>query len=219
MQDYVNELLALRRVCGEQANALAAKHKLVASEPPIEALSVTFNLATVSLELASHYVVAWGAQQSSGVSKEEAIKQRPEKSERLMILAKTMFVWAMSAMEHTSKQSLATYPGIVPLTAKQIKRKDLFFREVITASADCGLIDPAQKPLWYGANTIRNRLVHNNGIGDGANKWDFTKELTVTMADGKMIQGTLMTFPRLTSWLVVQYAVWCDRFLQKAVKP
>jgi hypothetical protein len=81
------------------------------------------------------------------------------------------------------------------------------------ASADAKLISLENRPNWHGANTIRNRIAHNNGYGDQNETWRFSADLVITMEDETMMRGDHLTFQKLTAWLVVQYADWCDRFL------
>ena len=124
-------------------------------------------------------------------------------------------MWCMSAIEYNTKQALQIYPQVL---GPSDPGKDLFLANVIKSSADAGLIDSERRPLWFGANTIRNRLVHNNGIGNASQTWQFTKDLSITMEDGKPFRGSTMTFPLLTGWITSAYADWCDAFLSK-LKP
>jgi hypothetical protein len=64
-------------------------------------------------------------------------------------------------------------------------------------------------------NTIRNKIVHNNGVADAEASWTFSDELTVTTEDGRPIRGKIVALPQLTLWLVNQYADWADRFLER----
>jgi hypothetical protein len=119
-------------------------------------------------------------------------------------------VWCMSAIEYNAKQAIACYRQVLGSNTEP-----RYLRDAISASADAGLIDEAHRNLWLGANTIRNRLVHNNGFGGAAASWTFSPDLTVAMEKGKMMTGSIMTFPRLTDWLITAYADWCDAFLKR----
>jgi hypothetical protein len=210
MQEFIDELARLRSQSGALASDLAKKHKIPATEQPIGALGMSFNYLTAALEHTSHYQVAWGKASTDGLTAEEIASKRGQNGERLVMLSKTAFVWCMSSVEYAMKTAMGLYPGVLgePI-------KNLYLGQVIELSAKRGLIDDARRPLWYGANKIRNRLVHNNGIGDENREWKFSDALTITMRDGEMIRGTIMTFPHLIGWLIVAFADWCDAFLSR----
>jgi hypothetical protein len=214
MKEYMDELAKVRSQCLSLGDALAKKHKLSLQEPPLEALPISFNFATLGLELTSHYDKAWGTHPVTGLSAERIAILRDENAQRLVMLSKTVFTWSLSGMEYAAKRALAKYPSVIPLKKKKGAR--IYLRDIIEASGDAGLIEAAKRPLWLGANTIRNKVVHNNGVGEGNAKWEFSKGLSLTMEDGKMLQGTMMTFPFLLGWIVAEYADWCDRFLGRA---
>ena len=172
-----------------------------------------FHFSTLALELTSHYVAAWGTYPTAGLTADQIAKKRGENGERLVMLSKTAFTWTLSAMEYAAKRATDAYPGAI---ATKKKGKTLYLADIVQFSPDAGLIDATKRRLWFGVNTIRNKVVHNNGYGDGAAKWEFSKDLTITMEDGKMLEGTVMTFPRLLAWIVAEYADWCERFLSKA---
>lgn len=69
--------------------------------------------------------------------------------------------------------------------------------------------------LWRGANTLRNKLIHNNAIGDSDKTWAYPFG-TIVMERDREIQGTIQGFPQLTLWAVNQWARWCDRYHTKA---
>jgi hypothetical protein len=211
MKEFLIELANLRTDTSERAARLAKKHGLDATEMPIGALGMIFNFTTAALEHSSHYDAAWAKLSTEALTEDKIAFKRNENAQRLVMLSKTMFVWCMSSVEYAVKTGIALYPKALGKL-----KNDPSMRELIILSADHGLIKNADRPLWLGANTIRNRLVHNNGIGRGDGKWEFTKNLTITMEDEQMIQGTIMTFPRLTAWLVAGYDNWCDAFLEKA---
>jgi hypothetical protein len=217
MKEFMDELLAIRSRSGALADELSKKHKCGAKDdPPLEAFGIFFNNATLAVELTSFYQAAWGQLPVHGLSPEQITQKRNENGERLTLLSKSMFMWAMSAMEFATKRALAKYPGVVKTKGKV---KDLRLGEIIQHSADAGLIDQAHRIPWFGANTIRNRIVHNNGYADRTATLEFSNGLRIVMEDGNMIVGTIMTFPHLTSWLIGEYGVWCDRFLEKTSVP
>lgn len=215
MHEFMQKLLDLRSESGRLSHELAAKYKIAVSEPPIEALQMCFNDITFAAELTSHYMVAWARIPIVGLTQEQITKKRGENTERLVALSKTMFVWSLSSAEYSAKCIIAKYPAVLNIKKKPNRR--LYLADIVAASRDAGLISADQRVLWLGANTIRNRVVHNNGYGEGDGRWKYAEDHTIVMEDKKMIQGTIMTFPRLTEWLVKQYADWSDRFLTKAL--
>lgn len=217
MQEFIDELLALRPQCEEAGERLSAAHEVLRSDAPLSAFNMIFSSATVTLELASHYVVAWEAAHhvavAEGWSPERIARSRDENGQRLIYISKTMFAWSLSAIEHASKAAMAAHPDVLNANGGKAR----YFADVIKLSADVGLIDPEPRPLWFATNTIRNSIVHNNGIGSTDAEWEFSPNLRFKMEKGQMAQGSIMTFPRLTSWLIAQYDVWCARFLNAAI--
>lgn len=213
MQEFMNELFKIRSDLERHGDLLAKKHGLGVQAPPLEAFPMAFNFATVALELTSHYTAAWGAHPVLNLTAEQIEEKRRENGERLVTLSKTTFVWTLSVIEYNLRRAIELYPAVLP-TKK--KGRNIYFADMVVWSAEAGLIDPARRQLWLGANTIRNKCVHNNGYGDDAANWHFSNDLVIEMQEGRMIEGTIMTFPKLTSWVVGEYADWCDQFLARA---
>lgn len=183
------------------------------------AFGMCTNYAIVTRELASHYFQVWSSSAEAArlAPMSEALRRRvlDEKTQRLNLAAKAMFVWNMSSIEYACKEALKTHPSVIP--AANAANRDLKFRQVIDLSPAHGLIDVALLPLWRGANSIRNRMVHNNGIGNEDRDWTFSSALTIQMRAGQEIRGSLLVFPLLTTWVIEQYTEWCDRFYARAL--
>ena len=58
-------------------------------------------------------------------------------------------------------------------------------------------------------------MVHNNGFGDRADKWEFSERLAVIMENDEMIHGTIMTFPLLTNWVIKPIRIGATAFGRK----
>ncbi len=211
MKEFMDELARVRSAASAHAAELGKKHNLQATKQPIGALGMWFNFLTAALEQTSHYQVAWGKEPIEGLAPEQIARKRAENGQRLVMLSKTAFVWCLSSIEYAMKAAMERYPDVMGEPGKR-----RYLRDVINMSADIGLISDGRRRLWLGANAVRNRLVHNNGIGNRDAEWNFSEKLTVTMNDGEMIEGTIMTFPYLIGWLLDAYAEWCDAFLERA---
>lgn len=208
MQEFVDLLFNIRSNCTSARDRLSARHSLLHTDVPISAFGMIYNVVTSALEQSSHYANSWG--NPTSISNET--QDGRERLQRLMLTSKTMFIWSMSAVEYNSKQAIENIPNI--LTPRRAPR-DLYFGEIIKTSADHNLIASAKRPLWFGINKIRNRLVHNNGIANEDLQIDFHDGLRMIMNDRVQMAGNMMTFPRLTSWLVQEYAEWCNEFLAR----
>jgi hypothetical protein len=211
MKEFVTELTELRVHCSALAGLLAKKHEVSRQEPPLEAFGIFFNYATHACEITSHYDAAWGALSANGLSVAEIERKREENKQRLGMIGKHLFISSMSAAEFAAKRTVAAYPLLLDIR----KKGRLYLGDIISRSVDQLLVDAPTKELWDGAIRTRNCVVHNNGIADETREWKYSDALSIKMTDGQMTQGTMMTFPRLTRWVICAYAAWSDGLLAK----
>lgn len=212
MQEVIVKMMEVRALTGRHADGLARRHSVPAIDLPVGALGMMFNYVTLALEVADHYRAIWEKPAPIALPPERVARLRAENGDRVVMVGKTAFVWCMSAAEQAARDAAQRHPT---LFNPRNTRKRQYLADIVRTSGDIGLIDTQRRPLWFGANDIRNRLVHNNGIGEDAKSWQFSSELTITMERDKMMRGDLMTFPRLVEWLVDAYAAWCDALLIK----
>lgn len=121
--------------------------------------------AVISLELMDHYSRFWAARPPRD-KEEEA-----ERAERLMTVFRQMFVASMSALEFSAKLVLHGYPTS-PVTTRienlkdQRRNRRVYLSDIVNITQGLGLITSIEKDYWEAILTVRNIVVHNNGISD-----------------------------------------------------
>ena len=216
MKEFIAELSKIQNLSNSKRDVLSTKYKRPGIIQPLGAFGTFANMAVASIEAADNYAVLWNRpqEQQQMAAFDEAMRRKivGERNERLTLVTKSMFVWSMSSAEFAMRTAMQMHPDVIP----EAKGKEIKFAKMIGLSADAGFIPDDARPLWFGANVVRNKMVHNNAIGDRDETWTFSSDLTVTMRKGRVVQGTLKLFPALTHWLVSEYAVLCDNFLAAA---
>jgi hypothetical protein len=209
MQDVADELMGVRADATKASSDLKAKYAN-APEHPIAALMMCFNHATQAVELLSHYDAAWAkAQTTAAGSIEEA---RAQNGERVVMLGKSLFVFALSSMEFSAKAAAKGHPKLLKLDFS----KHIYLSTVMSKSLGAGLIDKAAKDQWDHVIWLRNVIIHNNGVSEQPSSITLSNGLKLDQLAGQMMQGNLLTFPRATRWAIGAYFSWCDAFLAKA---
>jgi hypothetical protein len=213
LETFFRVLQEVRSQCGGHVRTFGEKYSVDTTVPPVGAFHMCFNHATVAVELTSHYAREWSAIDWAKRHRPEDIdRAKDNNTERLIFLSKTMFVWSMSSIEYVANEVARAHPSMF-LGKKN--PKGLTFSDIIKRSTAAGLIDATKEPSWVAANMLRNIAVHNNGVATASGSWKITDEVTIVAEQGKMIKGSIMTFPYLTRWLIEEIAVWTDRFLTR----
>lgn len=205
MREVLEDVGRVRATAARLQADLAERFGVPEGDPPVGGLGICFNNTTLTLELLDHYSAIWS--KVASVPPAELARSRQENAERVTLVSKALFVLSMSGFEFSAKAAMAVRPGKIVTP-----RGRIYLRDIMRASQDRGLIDSALGTLWEGAIRTRNNLVHNNGIAENNMTYAFP-QVTVTMVQGRMMQGNLRFFALLTEWCVEAYARWCGAFL------
>jgi hypothetical protein len=212
MKDMLDELLLCRSDSAGHAENLAKKHSTKESEPPLGALNMIFNHATLALEHSNFYYEIWRKVAIPvGIPPEELEKRIEENGQRVAGSNKMLFVFALSAIEFSMKESCKLKPNVLELDL----RKRLYIREFMGKSHGRGLIDNISYTKWCVLADLRNALVHNNAIAEKTQSLQITPRATVRMVEGEMMKDDLMFIPSITRWVIESYSGWCDAFLTR----
>lgn len=206
MKEFIDQLAKTRAASQARADELSLKHGIKVTDTPINGLSMCFNHLTVALELTSHYEAAWNGRSTDGMSAEKIKILRDQNGERLVLLSKTAFVWSLSAIEFCMKTAIKHRPGVIV-----VKKPRPYIADIIGA-CDETIVPKEDRAAWISANKIRNRVVHNNGVGQAAEVHRFPAEDIKEELD-MMVTGSILTFPRILDWLIGAYARLCDGFI------
>lgn len=125
--------------CQENADALASKHGVAITDPPLVALNIIFAQATYGLELTSHYFVC-----------SQPFPASEENGERIKSIGQTVFVRSISAIEYSINMASRTNAEILQLKKKA---KNLYLGELIAPSIST--VNPAHTPCWTGLKPWR----------------------------------------------------------------
>jgi hypothetical protein len=128
-----------------------------------------------------------------------------------VLLLQALLVFSLSAIEYSVKEAAVAYPRVLDLNPAKRHYVDYLFGR----SHARGLIGPEDQEGWSAVATLRNTLVHNNGIADTTLDVALGSGASVKMHAGTMAETTVGNAAKTVAWIVSAYATWCDAFLQR----
>ncbi|WP_395504791.1 hypothetical protein [Ectopseudomonas hydrolytica] len=179
-------------------------------EDPASFFGMAFNIITMTLELLDHYHVLWGKLNPKEFSNPE--ETREQNGQRVTLLQKMCFIELMSAFEFSAKKAVLENQQLFG----EFKGR-IYLAGIMERSKDKGLLSEEQLRLWKGASTLRNSLVHNNGIAEKDGVYSYP-EVTVTLRSDCMSQGNIKLFGLVSKWLLLEARSWLEN-ANKQIQP
>ncbi|MGB0920149.1 MAG: hypothetical protein ACPG06_01575 [Alphaproteobacteria bacterium] len=209
MQEVLEQGLVIRKECETLSDTLSADTSLPDTDHPIGALGMCFNHATLFVESAHNYYLQWS--EAKTIPMDELDQTREQNEQRIIELGKFLYVSAMSSMEFSMKRANIRLGNPLGLPTKTLDKA--YMRNMIKSSVDSNLIEQSDGALFEGAVNVRNSVVHNNGVAQRTVTYKFENDLILDLQQDQMTQGSLLTFPKLTLWVIQKYAQWCQSLL------
>jgi hypothetical protein len=122
-----------------------------------------------------------------------------QNGERIMSLNRMLFIQMMSVIEYSFKKNVTSHPKIIGNCEEKAGR--IYLSKIINNAYKSEFLTKDNKALWFQVISIRNDLVHNNGIPDQNHKVILPK-LKFNKQSGKMLEGDLSFFLLLVDWLI-----------------
>lgn len=211
MKGVVEELLKLRAKCNQLGSQLRTKYSLAEGDPPVSALAMMYNFATLAAETCSYYYETWSRQNAPapGQTVDEA---KAQNGERIVTQLKMAFILSLSSLEFIAKEADLIDPSVLNLD----KTKRQYLLGVMKRSCHRGLIGAVDLERWRGLTLLRNALVHNNAIADEDHDFIYPDGTRIVLRSGQMAQGsTLHFFVQLMSWAADAFGAWSGEFLDR----
>ncbi len=201
----------IRGASESRIKVLTKKFNITEDSVPIAGLSMSHNYVTCALEQVSWYYDTWRKCTSTSVANIEQLQN--ENAERVILLGKGTLILSLSGMEFCLKEAAKSYPDVLKLNGN----KRQYLSGIMTRSLEKGLMSAEASSRWSAVSQLRNTLVHNNGIADENLSAIFPNGVELKLVEGKMAEGKLTMFPKLTEWAIGSFADWCDSFLNRAM--
>lgn len=202
MEDVLKQIVKIRKKAHNHGKEVAQSMGIQPHENPAGVFGMIFNKLTLGLELLSHYYDAWNKTTHTKCSSIEEARQ--ENAKRVILIQKMIFLNTMSAIEFCCKEYIKQFPNkIDSLTGR------IYLYKIMKRSKTQGIVSDSGFTLWEGTIELRNALVHNNGVSEKTQRYEYPN-CDLSLQDGKMTQGNLKLFLNLTDWLLDAIKDWID---------
>lgn len=214
-------LNTFHRECADACDALMLARGIDGNAQPAAALNMVTNHAIYTYETVNLFRETWrkfAVAHKALYDRDPALlaQHQEEQSQRLMHATTSLFIRSMSAFEFGLRQFVPRVLRVWDQVDKN-KRDRPYLNDFIRAAFATQLIDAEHLAHWRSMITLRNILVHNNGVADK----DITVEIPglwpLSAARGEKTKGNILTFAeytRFTTWLFAEYV---DILLGEAV--
>ena len=134
---------------------------------------------------------------------------RAEILERVVTVTRDMFVDTVSSIEKASKDCLWAY------RESSLKEKalnggsHLYLRNIMTVSAEEGLMDEDESCDWDNILLMRNLVTHNNSAGDRSKMFK-VDDVGFSMRPNRMMKGGMCSFVVLTRRITELFYLWLE---------
>ena len=169
-----------------------------------------FNNFTLKLELLDYYYNIWSNPIQADVLSINRTKK--ENWERVILIQKMTFISIMSSIEFCFKEYIKEFPNKIGNCENS--RRKIYLFEIIKNSKDKSIITNTTFKKWQGAIKLRNVLVHNNGIAEETEKYEYPN-CTLLFKSGEMTKGDLKLFLYLLDWLLDASKEWILKISRK----
>lgn len=169
-----------------------------------------FNNFTLKLELLDYYYNIWSNPIQADVLSINRTKK--ENWERVTLIQKMTFISTMSSIEFCFKEYIKEFPNKIGNCENS--RRKIYLFEIIKNSKDKSIITNTTFKKWQGAIKLRNVLVHNNGIAEETEKYEYPN-CTLLFKSGEMTKGDLKLFLYLLDWLLDASKEWILKISRK----
>jgi hypothetical protein len=205
MKEILEELVSIRNDCESEGRRLSDELGLGVATPPLSAFGMCHNYATTALELLSWYERIWESLPPPTAGGME------ERRQRIVGVTKSLFVFALSSIEFNLRESCKAHPHVLALPGRR-----QYLDRMIGKSCAVGLVKMDTKMRWDAIVSLRNTLVHNNGIADESLTVEFPSGAKVVLENGQMAIAKLSLFAQLTHWVVQEHSRWCVAFVKRS---
>jgi len=169
-----------------------------------------FNNFTLKLKLLDYYYNIWSNPIQADVLSINGTKK--ENWERVILIQKMTFISIMSSIEFCFKEYIKEFPNKIG-NCENLRRK-IYLSKIIKNSKDESIITDTTFKKWQGAIKLRNVLVHNNGIAEETEKYEYPN-CTLLFKSGEMTKGDLKLFLYLLDWLLDASKEWILKISRK----
>ena len=130
-----------------------------------------------------------------------------QETERVIIVTRGLFTDTMSSIEKAAKDCLPAY-WMNDIKEKALEKNTyLYLRNIISASAEKGLITKEQHANWESLFLMRNLVLHNNSVADRSMIYQ-VDDLKISMRPDRMMKGPTVTFVKLSEKAVELFYNW-----------
>ncbi|WP_421152003.1 hypothetical protein [Aeromonas dhakensis] len=189
----------------EIADFFGVKHY----EFPADYFNMALNTITMTVELLDYYRSIWESASVHGYTSEEIDLIREENGQRVNQIQKMCFISLMSSFEFVAKNIVMRNEDVFGTFNGRI-----YLSGIMKRSESKALLTKEDLNLWNGMITLRNILVHNNGISDVNEEYNYP-DVTVVLIDGCMTKGNLRSFPLLSKWILINARSWLENISQQ----
>jgi hypothetical protein len=202
MEDVIKLYWSLRADSEKYGNEVAELFGVGHHEDPASFFGMAFNSVTMTLELLDHYYTLWGNLNPKEFPNPE--ETREQNGQRVTLLQKMCFVELMSAFEFSAKKAVIANEQLFG----EFKGR-IYLTGIMEKSKEKGVLSEDQLHLWKGASILRNSLVHNNGIAEIDEEYNYP-DVTVRLRCDQMTQGNLTLFGLVSKWLLLESRSWLE---------
>lgn len=158
------------------------------------------NRIMMTKEVVLFYTKAWE-------KVEVPLNLEPELTERIITVTKDMFIDTVSSIEKASKDCLHAYKRNDLKDMSMIGKSYLYLRNIVSASAETGLITEEEERQWDDILLMRNLVTHNNSVADRSMVFEMDG-LRIPMRPNRMMKGPSNTFIVLTNRITELFYGW-----------
>lgn len=180
---------------------------LLKNEPnALNVFSILDKVTTVPLELLGYYRHIW-----------RVPSNRPSEhdmEERIEVITRMCYISFLSIVEYFMKDCLRkTRSGpILPWYKKKKKSGYISFGGILSESKKKNIISSSEYDIWDGTRSLRNALVHNNGIADFDKIWDIDGTIVKFRKDNP-IRKKLWAYSKIIDTLSLLTRKWAEKYL------
>jgi len=197
MEDVIKHYVELRAKAKANNSCVAKALNISEDDLPCNYFNMLFNNFTLIIELLHAYYKMWINTTSTKANSREDAKL--QNGERIIWAQKVSFIEALSSFEYCAKKIVGNSLGEF--------RGRIYLREIMERSKSNKFISDEDYDLWDGLISLRNSLVHNNGISDKSAEYNYPKTV-LKMEHDVMTQGNLYMFGYLLEWMLDASKQW-----------
>ncbi len=130
-----------------------------------------------------------------------------QETERIIVVTRGLFTDTMSSIEKAAKDCLPAY-WMNDIKDKAMEKNTyLYLRNIISASAEKGLVSKEEHRDWELLFLMRNLVLHNNSVADRSMIFEMD-DLKISMRPDRMMKGPTVTFVKLSEKAVELFYNW-----------